>query len=132
MNTNADSNAIVEPSAEQDLQILPQMITAWKQVQGETVTLQQQLRERNTKKKALEEVILRVMKKHQIGALDLKASNGRLLYKKRQSKGPLSQRGLQEMLAEHLNSEDAAKKAVEFIDEKRGVKTMESLTFEKL
>jgi hypothetical protein len=36
------------------------------------------------------------------------------------------------MLAEHLNSEDAAKKAVEFIDEKRGVKTLESLAFEKL
>ena len=124
--------ALAEPSAEQDLQILPQMITAWKQVQGEIDTLKQQLREKATKKKALDEVILRVMKKHQIGALDLKASNGRLLFKKRQAKGPLSQKALQDMLAEHLKSEDAAKKAVEFIDEKRGVKTMETLTFEKL
>ena len=124
--------AIVEPSAEQDLQILPQMITAWKQVQGEIEALKQQLREKSTKKKALDEVILRVMKKHQIGALDLKASNGRLLFKKRQAKGALSQKGLQDMLAEHLKSEDAAKKAIEFIDEKRGVKTMETLTFEKL
>jgi hypothetical protein len=82
--------------------------------------------------KALEEVIMRVMKKHQIGALDLKASNGRLLYKKRQSKGPLSQKSLHDILAEHLKSDEAADKAVKFIDEKRGVKTMETLTFEKL
>jgi len=123
---------IVDSSAEQDLQILPQMITAWKQVQEEGNKLKEELRERKVRQKALEEVILRIMKKHQIGALDLKASNGRLLYKKRESKGALSQKSLQDMLAEHLKSDDAAKKAVAFIDEKRGKKTMEILSFEQL
>ena len=123
---------IVDSSAEQDLQILPQMITAWKQVQEETNKLKEQMRERKVRQKALEEVILRIMKKHQIGALDLKASNGRLLYKKRQAKGGLSQKSLQDMLSEHLKSDDAAKKAIAFIDEKRGMKTMESLSFEQL
>ena len=131
MNSN-DNNQLSEPSAEQDLQILPQMITAWKQVQAETNALNQQIREKKTRQKALEEVILRVMKKHQIGALDLKASNGRLLYKKHQKKGTLNQKNLQEILSEHLNSEEAAKKAIEFIDEKRGIRTSETLTFETL
>jgi len=130
--STSPGNELAEPSAEQDLQILPQMITAWKLVQTESLALQQQIREKKTRQKALEEVIMRVKKKHQIGALDLKASNGRLLYKKRQSKGPLSQKSLHDILAEHLKSEDAADKAVKFIDEKRGVKTMETLTFEKL
>ena len=120
------------PTAEQDLQILPQMITAWKAVQGEAAALKLQLREKALKQKALEEVIMRVMKKHQIGALDLKASNGRLLYKKRQAKGSLSQKVLHDMLAEHLKSTEAAGAALKFIDEKRGVKTVEKLTFENL
>lgn len=119
-------------SAEQDLQILPQLITAWKQVQEEANKLKEQLRERKVRQKALDEVILRIMKKHQIGALDLKASNGRLLYKKKQSKGSLSQKNLHDMLAEHLKSDEAAKKAIAYIDEKRGVKTLESLAFEQL
>ncbi len=110
--------------------MLPQMITAWKQVKEETEKVKQHLRELTVKKKALEETVLRVMKKNQIGALDLKQSNGRLLYKKRQTKGTLTQKGLQDMLAEHLKSEEEAKKAVAFIDEKRGTKTRELLTFE--
>jgi hypothetical protein len=120
------------PTTEQDLQMLPQMITSWKQVQEDFVKNQQQARELKSRKKVLEEMILRIMKKHQIGALDLKQSNGRLLYRKKQTKGPLSQRNLQDMLAEHLKSDDAAKKAIAFIDEKRGVKTMETLSFENL
>ena len=123
---------IVDSSAEQDLQLLPQMITAWKQVQEEVTRLKDQLRERKVRQKALDEVILRIMKKHHIGALDLKASNGRLLYKKRQAKGGLSQKSLHDILSEHLKSDDAAKKAIAFITEKRGTKTTESLSFEQL
>lgn len=120
------------PPGQEELSQLPQMITAWKEVQGETSKLKEQLRERKVRQKALEEVILRTMKKHNIGALDLKASNGRLLYRKRQSKGALNQKGLEGMLSEFLKSDEQAKKAVEFIDEKRGKKTTEVLTFENL
>lgn len=127
-----DNSSLVDPNSEQDLQILPQMITAWKAVQVESKQLQEQLRERKTRQKALEEVILRVMKKHQIGALDLKASNGRLLYQNKKSKGSLTQRGLQDMLGEFMKSDEQGKKAIEFINEKRGVKTKEVLTFETL
>ena len=115
-----------------DLPQLPQMISAWKEVQAETTKLKEQLRERKVRQKALEEVILRTMKKHNIGALDLKASNGRLLYRKKQTKGSLSQKNLEGMLGEFLKSNEQAKKAIEFIDEKRGKKTSEVLTFENL
>ena len=120
------------PNADVELQQLPQLITAWKKVREESVALKEQIRERNVRMKALEEVILRTMKKNSIGALDLKQSGGRLLYKKRESKGSLSQKSLQEYLAEHLKSDEAATKAIDFISEKRGKKTMETLSFEKL
>ena len=129
-----DKSIIEHPSGTdtQELQILPQMINAWKEVQAETKKLKEQQRELKVRQKALEEVILRTMKKHNIGALDLKASNGRLLYKKKQTKGGLSQKTLQDMLGEFLKDSEKGKEAVKFIDEKRGVKTMEVLSFESL
>lgn len=119
-------------TSEQDLQILPQMITAWKAIQNEAATLKQQLREKVVKQKALEEVIMRVMKSHQIGALDLKASNGRLSRKERKSKETLTSKKMTEWLGEYLKSDETAKKAVEFMDGKRSVKTIERLAFEDL
>ena len=128
----SSSSQELTPNADVELQQLPQLITAWKKVREETVALKEQLRERKVRMKALEEVILRTMKKNSIGALDLKQSGGRLLYKKREAKGSLSQKSLQEYLAEHLKSDEAATKALDFISEKRGKKTMETLSFEKL
>ena len=115
-----------------ELQQLPQMITAWKEVQAETNKLKETMREKKIRQKALEEVILRTMKKHNIGALDLKASNGRLLYRRKQSKGGLSQKNLQGFLGEFLKDSTKAEQAIAFIDEKRGKKTMEVLSFESL
>jgi hypothetical protein len=128
----SSSSQELTPNADVELQQLPQLITAWKKVREETVALKEQMRERKVRMKALEEVILRTMKKNSIGALDLKQSGGRLLYKKREAKGSLSQKSLQEYLAEHLKSDEAATKALDFISEKRGKKTMETLSFEKL
>ena len=108
------------------------MITAWKEVQAETSKLKEGLREKMTRQKALEEVILRTMKKHNIGALDLNASKGRLLYRRKQAKGGLSQKNLEGFLGEFLKDDSKAKEAVAFIDEKRGKKTMEVLSFESL
>jgi hypothetical protein len=123
---------VTTPTPESELQQLPQLITAWKKLREETAAFKEQMRERKVRMKALEEVIMRAMKRNSIGALDLKQSGGRLLYKKRESKGSLSQKSLHEFLAEHLKSPDAATKAVDFISEKRGKKTMEVLSFEKL
>ncbi len=127
-----DNQLAEQSSTEQDLQILPQMITAWKAVHAEADTLKQHLREKQVKQKALEEVIMRTMKKHQIGALDLKASNGRLSRKERKAKETMTPKKMTEWLGEFLKSEENAKKAVEFMDNKRGVKVLERLTFEEL
>jgi hypothetical protein len=121
-----------ETTPEQELQQLPQMITAWKKVREESIALKEQVRERKLRLKALEEIIMRTMKRHSIGALDLKQSNGRILYKKKQSKGSLTQKGLHDLLAEHLKSDEAATKALDFITEKRGTKMSETLSFETL
>jgi len=132
MNQGSSTSQELSPNADVELQQLPQLITAWKKVREESVALKEQMRERKVRMKALEDVILRTMKKNSIGALDLKQSGGRLLYKKREAKGSLSQKSLQEYLAEHLKSDEAATKALDFISEKRGKKTMETLSFEKL
>ena len=132
MNQGSSTSQELSPNADVELQQLPQLITAWKKVREESVALKEQMRERKVRMKALEDVILRTMKKNSIGALDLKQSGGLLLYKKREAKGSLSQKSLQEYLAEHLKSDEAATKALDFISEKRGKKTMETLSFEKL
>ena len=121
-----------ETTPEQDLQQLPQMITAWKKVREESIALKDQVRERKVRIKVLEEIIMRTMKHNSIGALDLKQSNGRILYKKKESKGSLTHKGLHDLLAEHLKSDDAAKKALDFITENRGTKMSETLSFESL
>jgi ABC-type phosphate transport system auxiliary subunit len=108
------------------------MIAAWKDVQAETTRLKEQLRERNVRQKALEEVIMRIMKTHNIGALDLKASNARLLHKQKQAKGSLNKKSMTEYLSEFLKSEEEGKKAVAFMDEKRGVVKRDVLAFENL
>lgn len=126
-----DSSALVETTGD-ELNILPQMITAWKAIKGESAQLQQQLREKKLRQKALEEVIMRTMKKHNVGQLDLKASNSRLSCCTKETKGSLSQSKLETYLGEYMKSADEAKKALTFINEKRGVNKKDVLSFENL
>lgn len=126
-----DSSALVETTGD-DINILPQMITAWKAVKAESIQLQQQIREKKLRQKALEEVIMRTMKKHNVGQLDLKASNSRLSCATKETKGSLSQKNLESYLGEYMKSPDEAKKAIAFIDEKRGRNKKEVLSFENL
>jgi hypothetical protein len=81
--------------------------------------------------KALEEMILRIMKKHTIGALDLKGSGGRLLYRRQTSKGALNPKVLTTLLTQHLKSEEAAAAAIKYITEHREAHVRESLLYEK-
>lgn len=123
----------VAPSTtdEQELQGLKDIIVAWRELDKEVADLNQQVREKRKKQKALEEVILRIMKKHTIGALDLKGSGGRLLYRRQTTKGTLNVKSLTEMLTQHLKSETAAGDALKYIHEHRGGKVRESLLYEK-
>jgi hypothetical protein len=91
----------------------------------------QRVRENKKRQKALEEMILRIMKKYNIGALDLKGSGGRLLYRRQTTKASLNPKTLTGLLAQHLNSESAAADAIKFINEHRESRVRESLLYEK-
>ena len=91
----------------------------------------QLLRENNKKMKALEEVILRVMKQNNIGALDLKSSGGRVLYKKQKRQAGLGQKNMVKLMSEHMQSEEKATELMKYIQEHREVVMKESVVYEK-
>jgi hypothetical protein len=125
----------VDPSQilneQQELQTLRQIIITWRELEAEASDLSQQVREKKKRQKALEEMILRIMKKYNIGALDLKGSGGRLLYRRQTTKTSLNPKTLVGLLSEHLKSETAAADAIKYINEHRGSKVRESLLYEK-
>ena len=125
--TVVDTNPISE---QQELQNLRQIIVTWRELEAEVSTLSAQVREKNKRKKALEEMILRIMKKYNIGALDLK-SGGRLLHRKQTTKGALNPKSLTGLLAGHLKSETAAAEAIKYINEHREARPRESILYEK-
>ena len=110
---------------------LSMMIKSWRENQKELDELNAQVKEKKKRSKVMEEVILRIMKKNNIGALDLQSSGGRLLYRRQTSKAGLGQKDMARLLAEHLKSEQAANTALQYIAEHRGTKVKESLLYEK-
>ena len=118
------------PSDANEIQQLSMMIKSWRENQKEVDELNQQLKEKKKRSKVMEEVILRIMKKNNIGALDLQSSGGRLLYRRQTSKAGLGQKDMARLLTEHLKSEQAANTALQYIAEHRGTKVKESLLYE--
>jgi hypothetical protein len=116
---------------QQELQNLRQIIVTWRELETEAATLSAQVREKKKRMKALEEMILRIMKKYNIGALDLKGSGGRLLYRRQTTKAALNPKVLTGLLATHLKSETAAADAIKSIGEHRESRVRESLLYEK-
>jgi hypothetical protein len=119
--------------AQQELSQLSNIIKEWKETNEQVKALNEQVREKRKRLKVQEEMILRIMKKHNIGALDLKGSGGRILYRRSTTKGGMNDKLLFGLLAQHMKSETAAADAIKFITEQRaaGAKTKESLLYEK-
>jgi hypothetical protein len=126
-----DAAAPQSPPDPNELAQLSQMIKAWRDLQKESDDLSTQIKERKKRCKVMEEVILRIMKKNNIGALDLQSSGGRLLYRRQTTKAGLGQKDIARLLADHLKSEQAATTALQYIAEHRGTKVKESLLYEK-
>jgi hypothetical protein len=120
--TTTDANEVAQ---------LSMMIKTWREIQKETEELNAQIKEKKKRSKVMEEMILRVMKKNNIGALDLASSGGRILYRRQTTKAGLGQKDMARLLAEHLKSEQAASTALQYIAEHRGSKVKESLLYEK-
>lgn len=129
--SGGDTTGIAPPTDPNEIQQLSLVIKTWRELSKEMDDLSASLREKRKRKIALEEMILRIMKKNNIGALDLTSSGGRLLYRRQTTKGSLAQKDLQRLLGEHLKSEERAADALKFITEHRGSKVKESLLFEK-
>ena len=106
-------------------------IVEWRRLKEESDTYRQQLKERSKKMKVLEEVILRVMKSNNIGALDLKSSGGRVLYKKQKRQAGLGQKNMAKLMAAHLQSEEKATELMKYIQDNRPVITTEKIAYEK-
>jgi hypothetical protein len=132
IDSSAPASATVATSLtdQQELQSLKDIIISWRQIETEVRDLNSQMREKKKRQKTLEEMILRIMKKHNIGALDLKGSGGRLLYRRQTTKGTLNIKTITELLTQHLKSESAATDAMKFINENRGSKVTESIQYE--
>ena len=126
----SESGILTTPQ-ENELSTLTHSIIEWRRLKENSEEVRHQLRENSKKMKALEEVILRVMKNHNIGALDLKSSGGRVLYKKQKRQGALGQKNLVKLMSEHLQSEEKANDLMKYIQEHREVVTKESIAYEK-
>ena len=123
------SGTLVTPQ-ENEMTTLTHSIVEWRRLKDETNELKQQVRERNKKMKALEEVILHVMKNNNIGALDLKSSGGRVLFKKQKRQAGLGAKNMLKLMAQGLQSEEKASELMKFIQEHREVVMKESLAYE--
>ena len=129
--TQQGGEAQQAPADQNEIQQLSMMIKSWRENQKELDELSSQVKEKKKRSKVMEEVILRIMKKNNIGALDLQNSGGRLLYRRQTTKAGLGQKDMARLLAEHLKSEQAASTALQYIAEHRGTKVKESLLYEK-
>jgi len=116
---------------ENDLATLTYSIIEWRRLKEEKDTLSQQLREKNTKMKALEKIILAVMKSHNIGALDLKNSGGRVFFKTKKTQASVGQKGMIKLIGDYMKSAEEATKLMEFIQAQRPVLVKESIHYEK-
>lgn len=124
-----EENQLIAPQ-ENDLATLTYSIIEWRRLKVENDAVRDVVRERNKKMKALEEIIVRVMKNHNIGALDLKNSGGRVLFNKQKRQVGLSQKTMAKLVSEHLQSDDAALELMKYIQEHREVKIVESIRYE--
>jgi predicted GNAT family N-acyltransferase len=122
--------AITNPQ-ENEMATLTHSIIEWRRLKDEHARYRQELRECGTKMKKLEEIILRIMKNHNIGALDLKSSGGRVLFKKQKRQAGLGQKNMMKLVSEHLQSEEKAKELMTYIQEHREVVIKESIHYEK-
>ncbi len=131
MSAPENTDGALTTPQENEMSTLTHSIIEWRRLKVDMEELRNQIKERNKKMKALEEVILRVMKNHNIGALDLKSSGGRVLYKKQKRQAGLGQKNMVKLMTEHLQSEEKANELMKYIQEHREVVTKESIAYEK-
>ena len=132
--SNTMSNTVEESLTnpqENDLATLTQSIIEWRHLKEDSDGWKRQLREANLKMKVLEKIILAVMKSHNIGALDLKNSGGRVFFKTKKSQGSIGQKNMIKLIGDYFKSADEATKLMEYVQAQRPVVVKESIYYEK-
>jgi len=129
-NQNNQNNQIIFPQ-ESEMGLLSSSIVEWRRLNDECADFKQQIKERSTKIRALQEVIVRIMKSHNVAALDLKNTGGRIITKQRKSQSGLTAKTLHSQLATYMKSEEEATKALQFIQSNRTVSLKDGLHYEK-
>jgi hypothetical protein len=114
-----------------DMTTLPNAIVEWRKINSAMEELRHEIREKKKQAAVLEEYILRIMKKHDIGALDLKNTGGRILYKKVNRTVGIGAKNLEKLAAEHFKDEKKAREFIDFLNEKKEKVVAESLAYEK-
>ena len=127
---STEENQLISPQ-ENELTTLTHSIIEWRRLKVDNDAVKDLVRERTKKMKALEEIIVRVMKSHNIGALDLKNSGGRVLFRKQKRQAGLGQKTMAKLVSEHLQSDEAATELMKYIQEHREVVIKESIHYEK-
>jgi hypothetical protein len=122
----------VVPPTKEDIQHLSEAIKAWHTTFEKITSARQIMKEESKRQKALESLIVNMMKNHAIGALDLKASGGRILYKKQKRTNAVPKKDMLPLLAEHLGDEKKAREALEFLEKHKTSEWKEGLRYEKL
>ena len=105
-----ECNTLTTPQ-ENELAMLTHSIIEWRRLKEENDTRKVQVRD--------------------IGALDLKNSGGRVLFKKQKRQAGLGQKTMERLIAEHLESHEKAQHLMNYIKEHREVVTKESIHYEK-
>ena len=124
------SEAVTVPM-DSDLATLTHSIIEWRRMKEVYDKNRQDIREAGTKIKALEEIILRIMRDNRIGALDLKNSGGRVLFKKSKRQAGMGRKTMEKLIAEHLESADKAQALMQYVQDHRDVVIKESIMYEK-
>lgn len=127
-SVSVEHNASTPP----DMNNLSVVVQEWQRIHDEISKHREQVREKSKRVKILETIILNIMKQNNIGALDLKSSSARILYKKKSAKESLAPKTLQKLLAEHLKDEKAAADALKYVVEHRKTSIKEGLQYEKI
>ena len=122
----------VVPPTKEDIQHLSEAIKSWHTTFEKITSARQIIKEESKRQKTLESLIVNMMKNHAIGALDLTASGGRILYKKQKRTNAVPKKDMLPLLAEHLGDEKKAREALDFLEKHKTSEWKEGLRYEKL
>jgi hypothetical protein len=127
--SDSTNGTIITPE-DNELSTLTHSIVEWKRLKEDNDSRKLQVRESNKKMKALEEIIIRIMKTNNIGALDLKNSGGRVLFKRQKRQGAIPQKNMVKLVGDFMKSPEKAQELMTYLQEHKEVIMKETIQYE--